>query len=165
MSDPWLNFQYTIEFSNSSGKGRCNVQNITTQSIKHGSSSYIINSTNGDPERKYVYGGTYTDPVTISIMLEDGARPWLEWFSAIENGNYADTRNVTISLSCYGKEQGSTTKTLWLSWDLINCFPTSWQIDPMAIEEGPSPMKIEMSLQFESMVIRDGGSTLQNIMG
>ena len=169
MKDPWLNFQYTIEFSDNSDikhEGVCSVMSISSNAIRHGSSSYVINSVKGGPVRKYVYGGTYTDPINISILLGQGARPWLRWFASIQSGNGAVPRNVTISLRSYGnvvKDQDEN--QIWLCWDLLNCFPVSWQIGSMGVDDSPSPMKVDMTLQFESMVVRDASSEMQEIMG
>ena len=169
MKDPWLNFQYTIEFSNGLGKkndGVCSVIAISSNAVKHGSSSYIVNSVNGGPVRKYVYGGTYTDPINISLYLGQGARPWLEWFASIQSGKEAQTRNVTISLKSYGNTpKDEQDEKIWLNWDLINCFPVSWQIGAMGVDDSPSPMKVDMTLQFESMVVRDASSEVHEIMG
>ncbi len=166
MSDPWLNFQYTIEFSNSVGSGLCNVISINANAIKHGSASYLINPVKGDPIKRYVYGGAYTEPFSVSILLGEGARPWLQWFSSIQSGKTAQTRNVTLSLYGYGKIPGDPGKgQLWLRWDLINCFPVSWQMTPLAVDETPSPMKIDMTLQFESMIVLDGDIEMHEAMG
>ena len=166
MSDPWLNFQYTIEFSDSNSNGLCSVLSINANAIKHGSSSYVVNPVRGDPVRRYVYGGTYTEPISVSILLGEGARPWLQWFSRIQSGKSAEVRNVSISLLGYGKTKGdSGTGQLWLRWDLINCFPVSWQIGAMAVDDSPSPMKIDMTLQFESMVVLDGDSQMHEVIG
>ena len=42
---------------------------------------------------------------------------------------------------------------------------TSWQIGAMAVDDSPSPMKVDMTLQFESMVILDGDNILHEAMG
>jgi hypothetical protein len=166
MTDPWLNFQYTIEFSSTKNTGLCSVLSVSGKSVTHGSTSYIENSVRGGPVRKYVYGGTYTDPIEVSILLGEGARPWLEWFSNIQNGKRAEFRNVTLSLYAYGKtQQQAGTGQLWLRWDLINCFPVSWQIGAMGVEDSPTPMRIDMTLQFESMVILDGTNQMHEVMG
>lgn len=166
MSDPWLNFQYTIEFSDKSSNGLCSVLSINSNAIKHGSNSYIVNPEKGNPIRKYIYGGSYTEPVNVSILLGEGARPWLKWFSQIQSGNKVETRNITISLFAYGQTPGESGKgQLWLRWDLLNCFPVSWQIGAMAVDDSPSPMKVDMTLQFESMVILDGDNILHEAMG
>ena len=167
MNDPWLNFQYTIEFSDSSASGRCSVLSINSNSVKHGTGSYMVNPVKGDPVRKYVYGGTYTEPINISILLGEGARPWLQWFSDIQSGKKAETRNVTLKLFGYGRDPlgPDSEKNLWLKWDLINCFPTEWTLKPMSISDSPSPMELDMVLQFESMVISDGNSELSEAMG
>lgn len=165
MSDPWLNYQYTIEFTGN-GSGSCNVLSVNGNAVKHGSSSYVVNPVRGGPVRRYVYGGTYTDPINISILLGEGARPWLEWFSLVQNGKSAEVRNVTLSLYAYGKTPEKSGKgQLWLRWDLINCFPVSWQIGAMAVDDSPSPMRIDMTLQFESMVICDNDSEMHEVMG
>ena len=139
MKDPWLNFQYKIEFSSGSGgnSGECSVLSINANAVKHGTSSYLVNPVHGDPVKRYVYGGTYTEPISISILLGEGARPW-------PNDNDGQ---------------------LWLRWDLINCYPVSWNIGALAVEESASPMKIDMTLQFESMVVLDGDNELSEIMG
>ncbi len=170
MSDPWLNFQYKIEFSSGVGFGKkntgeCSVLSINANAVKHGTSSYIVNPVRGDPVKHYVYGGTYTEPISISILLGEGARPWLKWFSSIQSGKSAEKRNVSLSLYGYGKTPGSDTEQLWLRWDLINCYPVSWNIGAMAVDDSPSPMKIDMTLQFESMVVLDGDNELSEIMG
>ena len=166
MNDPWLNFQYTIEFSDSNASGRCSVLSINSNSVKHGTGSYMVNPVKGDPVRKYVYGGTYTEPINISILLGEGARPWLQWFSKIQSGQKPELRNVTISLFGYGQTRGeSGTGQLWLRWDLINCFPVSWQIGSMAVDDSPSPMKVDMTLQFENMIVLDGDNLLHEITG
>ncbi len=166
MSDPWLNFQYTIEFSDKQSNGLCSVLAINQQGIKHGVGSYIENPERGEPVRKYVYGGTYTDSISISILLGDGARPWLKWFSNIQAGNNAETRNISLSLYCYGQVPGkSGNKQLWLRWDLINCFPVSWQIGAMGVDDSPSPMRIDMTLQFEELIVLDGDQTMHSVMG
>ena len=100
MSDPWLNFQYTIEFSDSSNdnSGLCYVLSISSQAVKRGTSSYYVNPVKGGPVKHDVYGASYTEPMNISIILGDGARPWLKWFSSVQNGKSAQLRNITISL-------------------------------------------------------------------
>ena len=35
----------------------------------------------------------------------------------------------------------------------------------MGVDDSPSPMKIDMTLQFESMVVLDGDNELGEIMG
>ena len=166
MNDPWLNFQYTIEFSDSNNSGLCSVLSINANAVKHGSSSYMVNPVRGDPVRKYVYGGTYTEPINVSILLGEGARPWLEWFSKVQSGKSAEVRNVTISLYAYGHTREETDSArLWLRWDLLNCFPVSWQIGGMAVDDSPTPMKVEMTLQFESMVVVDGDNEMHEVMG
>ncbi len=171
MSDPWLNFQYTVEFSSSNGFGKkneglCSVISINVNAVKHGTASYIVNPVRGDPVKRYVYGGSYTEPISISILLGEGARPWLKWFSNIQSGKSAEKRNVTLSLYGYGKSQDDPgTGQLWLRWDLVNCVPVSWQIAPMAIDDSPSAMKVDMTLQFESMVVMDGDLEMHEVMG
>ncbi|MBQ6519591.1 MAG: hypothetical protein IJI14_12790 [Anaerolineaceae bacterium] len=168
MSDPWLNFQYMIEFSDSSrdGKGICNVLSISSQAVKRGTSSYYVNPVKGGPVKHYVYGDTYTEPINISILLGDGARPWLKWFSSCQSGKSPELRNITISLLKYGVSQDdSDNGKIWLRWDLINCFPSSWQLSGMEVGDSPSPMRIDMTLQFESMVINDGKNELHEVMG
>lgn len=166
MSDPWLNFQYTIEFSDSSkdSSGLCTVLSISSQAVKRGTSSYYVNPVKGGPIKHYVYGDTYTEPINISILLGEGARPWLKWFSSVQSGQTADLRNITISLLKYGASDSDDGK-LWLRWDLLNCFPSSWQLSGMGVEDSPAPMKIDMTIQFESMVINDGKNALHEVMG
>ncbi len=168
MSDPWLNFQYTIEFSDSSrdGNGLCSVLSISSQAIKRGTSAYYESPLKGGPVKHYVYGSTYTEPMNISIMLGDGARPWLKWFSSVQAGKSAQLRNITISLLKYGGDPNGADKAkIWLRWNLINCFPSSWQLSGFGVEDSPSPMKIDMTLQFESMTINDGNDELHEVMG
>ena len=170
MSDPWLNFQYKIEFSSGTGfgkknSGECSVISINANSIKHGTSSYVVNPVHGDPVKRYVYGGTYTEPLNISILLGEGARPWLQWFSSIQSGKSVEKRNVSLSLFGYGKVPNGDDGQLWLRWDLINCYPVSWQIGAMDVSDSPSPMKVDMTLQFDSMVINDGSDELSEAMG
>ena len=170
MGDTWLNFQYTVEFSSSNGLGKsqdnglCSVVNIHTNAIKHGTASYVVNPVRGDPMKRYVYGGTFTEPLSISLLLGEGARPWLKWFSGIQSGKLPEKRNVTLSLYSYGHRQGDDGH-LWLRWDLINCFPVSWEISPMAVDDSPSPMRIDMTLQFESMVVMDSDLEMHEAMG
>ncbi|MBQ6483155.1 MAG: hypothetical protein IJI45_18785 [Anaerolineaceae bacterium] len=168
MSDPWLNFQYMIEFSDTSrdSKGLCNVLSISSQAVKRGTSSYYENPLKGGPIKHYVYGQSYTEPINISILLGDGARPWLKWFSNVQTGKSPELRNVTISLLKYGSNQNDPDKgNIWLRWDLINCFPASWQLSGMEVGDSPTPMKIDMTLQFESMVVHDGNNQLHEVMG
>ena len=166
MKDPWLNFQYTIEFADDSDNGVCSVLSINANGVKHGTTSFITNPVRGQPVRCYAYSGTYTEPITISILLGQGARPWLKWFSEIQNKKKPKRRNVTISLYSYGQSRdNSQDGQLWLRWDLINAYPSSWQIGSLAVEDSPSPMKIDMTLQFESMVILDGDNEMHEVMG
>ena len=168
MSDPWLNFQYTIEFSDSSNdnSGLCYVLSISSQAVKHGTSSYYVNPVKGGPVKHYVYGASYTEPMNISIILGDGARPWLKWFSSVQNGKSAQLRNITISLLKYGSNPNNGDKgSVWLRWNLLNCFPSSWQLSGLGVDDSPTPMKIDMTLQFESMVIKDGNDELHEVMG
>ena len=137
---------------------------VTTNAVKHGTSAYIINPVRGDPVKRYVYGGTYTEPISISILLGEGASPWLKWFSSIQSGKTVEKRNVSLSLYAYGANPDDNGR-LWLRWDLINCFPVSWQISAMAVDDSPSPLKVDMTLQFESMVVMDGDNELSEIMG
>lgn len=169
MSDPWLNFQYTVEFSSSNGFGKknsglCTVISINTNAVKHGTAAYMVNPVRGEPYKRYVYGGSYTEPLNITILLGEGARDWLKWFSTIQSGKSTEKRNVTLSLLGYGSNPGDPGK-LWLRWDLINCFPVSWQMSPLSADDSPSPMKIDMTLQFESMVIMDGDLEMNEITG
>lgn len=168
MSDPWLNFQYMIEFSDTSrdNKGLCSVLSISSQAVKRGTSSYYVNPVKGGPVKHYVYGESYTEPINISILLGDGARPWLKWFSNVQSGKSPELRNVTISLLKYGASlDDSENGKIWLRWDLINCFPSSWQLSGLEVGDSPTPMKIDMTLQFESMVIHDGKNELHEVMG
>ena len=168
MSDTWLNYQYMIEFAyRGKTTGQCIVSSVTSASVKHGSASYIVSPVNGSQERHYVYGMTSTEPLRVSIYLGDGAKPWLQWFSDIQSGKKAETRNVTLKLFGYGRDPlgPDSEKNLWLKWDLINCFPTEWTLKPMSISDSPSPMELDMVLQFESMVISDGNSELSEAMG
>ncbi len=172
MNDPWLNFQYTIEFSGGTENGLCSVLAINANAVKHGSASYVEHSVRGGPVRKYAYSGNFTEPINISILLGEGARPWLMWFSNLQAGGSPEFRNVTLSLYAYGQENGQKIglsryghKQLWLRWDLINCFPVSWQIGALAVEDSPSPMKIDMTLQFESMIVLDGDQEMHEVMG
>ena len=166
MKDPWLNFQYTIEFSDDSDNGVCSVLSINTNAVKHGAASFIANPKRGQPIRVYSYSGTYTEPMTISILLGQGARPWLKWFSEIQNKQNAKRRNISVSLYAYGQNQdNSDNGQLWLRFDLINAYPTSWQLGTLAVEDSPSPMKIDMTLMFDSMVILDGNNQMHEVMG
>ena len=189
MGDPWLNFQYTIEFSNVGWRdnGVCSVLSISSQAIRRDSASYIVNPVRGGPVKKYLYGSVYTDPINISILLGEGARPWLQWFSMIQAGNQDAGRNVTLKLSAYGSSKpapkptptfgigstgslgggmiGMVRKRLWLRWDLINCYPVSWQIGTLGVDDAPSAMKIDMTLQFDSMVVVDDDQELHEVMG
>ena len=166
MKDPWLNFQYTIEFADDTDNGRCSVLSINANAVKHGALSYVCNPVRGQPVRLYSYSGTYTEPITISILMGQGARPWLKWFSELQNNNNAKRRNVTISLFAYGQNQNDPDDgQLWLSFDLINAYPTSWQLGTLAVEDSPSPMKIDMTLMFDSMVILDGNNQMHEVMG
>ncbi|MBQ6343615.1 MAG: phage tail protein [Anaerolineaceae bacterium] len=168
MSDPWLNFQYMIEFSDTSkdSKGLCNVLSISSQAVKRGTSSYYENPLKGGPIKHYVYGDTYTEPINISILLGEGARPWLKWFSNCQSGKSPEFRNITISLLKYGSSQDDPgSGIIWLRWDLINCFPSSWQLSGLEVSDSPAPMKIDMTLQFESMVINDGNNELHEVIG
>ena len=98
MSDAWLNYQYVIEFTYSGEKrhdGQCSVTSITSSAVKHGTGSYMVNPVRGGPVKHYVYGGSYTEPLNVSIVLGEGARPWLKWFSEIPRARRHDPKNRT----------------------------------------------------------------------
>ena len=166
MADAWLNYQYLIEFTYGGEKqhdGQCSAISVNSGAVKHGSDYYIQNTKRGGPVKHYVYGGSYTEPLTVSILLGDGARPWLKWFTGIQSGKNVETRNVTLKLSSYGEDPED--ERLFLKWDLIDCFPVSWQIKPMGLDDSPGVLQIDMVLQFESMIVSDGDDEMMEITG
>ena len=158
-----LSFQYTIELEYA-GKfeqgSACPVIAINTGKISHASDSYYENPINGPAVKHYVYGETVSEPMQITMSVTDGALVWLEWFTSLQHSKTPDLRNVTLKL--YETSKSSTPQTmlgdLWMTWNLENCFPVSWQLKQIT-NDSTTSMEIEMKLQYEhlSIVGESGG--------
>lgn len=159
-----LSFQYTIEleYTGSTGKGSaCPVIAINTGKIAHASDGYYENPINGPAVMHYVYSDTVSEPMSITMVVTDGALVWLEWFASLQNNAKADLRNVTLKL--YETSRSSNPQTimgdLWMTWYLQNCFPVYWQLKQVDKMGSTETMEMEMQLQYESLsIVGESGS-------